>query len=181
MSFKPKDHTIPKACKTCGIVKNPEEFYIINRTKDRKHLGPARHAHCIPCRSKKVSEAKKKMGDEWHKIENERKRKWAEKNSERNKFNLRNAWLKRQYGITENEYIDLFKKQDGLCAICKKPEGRYNKKTNQIKKLAVDHCHSTGKVRELLCFACNSSLGKFEDSIEILQNAIAYLKRHRSK
>ena len=176
MSAKPKDHTLPKACKTCGIIKNPEEFYVINRVEARKHLGPARHAHCIPCKSKNISEAKKRMGVEWRKIENERKRRWAESNFERNRNNLRNAWLKRSYGITIQEYEVLFQKQNGKCAICNLPETKINKKDKQFKKLAVDHCHKTGKIRGLLCFACNGSLGKFKDSIELLQNAIEYLK-----
>ena len=61
--------------------------------------------------------------------------------------------------------------------ICRK----CNKETGKLKRLAVDHCHETGKVRGLLCFHYNSSLGKFKDSIELLQNAIDYLKDSLTK
>ena len=62
----------------------------------------------------------------------------------------------------------MLEKQNHVCAICG------NKDNN--KKLAVDHCHTTGVIRGLLCSACNTSLGKFKDSVELLQNAIQYLK-----
>lgn len=83
----------------------------------------------------------------------------------------KNGHLKRKYGITISVYKELFQNQGGLCAICKKPENN--------KDLAVDHCHKTKKVRGLLCFKCNASLGKFEDSIELLQNAISYLETNK--
>jgi hypothetical protein len=178
MSNKPMDHTIPKACKVCGIVKNPIEFYPINRSKDRKHLPQGRAALCKICHNKGRSDYKKSMGEEWHKIENKRKRDWADKNPERSRYNLKNARLKRQFGITSEDYDSMFQAQNGLCDICKKPEpGRG--KLGRVKDLAVDHCHTTGKIRGLLCFHCNSSIGKMQDSVEILQSAIDYLIKHK--
>ena len=64
--------------------------------------------------------------------------------------------------------------QDGRCAICRKiPTTGPHK-----GKLAVDHCHTSGKVRGLLCNICNVGLGHSEDSVERLQTAILYLQRH---
>ena len=64
------------------------------------------------------------------------------------------------------------------CKICNNPEARVvNGKTS---RLAVDHCHKTGKVRGLLCWACNTSIGRFKDSIEILESAISYIRESQS-
>jgi len=66
-------------------------------------------------------------------------------------------------------------KQDGCCAICGIHHTIIHEKTG--KALHVDHCHTTGKVRGLLCFTCNSAIGKFKDNIDIIQSAIIYLKQ----
>ena len=60
--------------------------------------------------------------------------------------------LKHKYGITVEEYSDMFKRQNGKCFIC----------SVSGKKLVVDHCHKTNEVRKLLCHGCNTVLGKIE-------------------
>lgn len=80
--------------------------------------------------------------------------------------------LFKNYGITLDQYYALEKLQDGVCAICKKPNTC--KKTN---RLYVDHCHATGKVRGLLCMKCNTGLGYFDDNISKLREAIEYLNK----
>ena len=79
-----------------------------------------------------------------------------------------------KYKITMAEYEAMSRKQSGKCAICfASPEDvRYG-------VLCVDHCHETGKVRGLLCVKCNTGLGRFEDKLQILSNAIDYLKAHQ--
>jgi hypothetical protein len=83
-----------------------------------------------------------------------------------------NFQMKRNYGISLDEYYKLVKKQNGVCAICKQKQ-RAGRKT----RLSVDHCHTTGKVRGLLCDTCNRSIGLLKDNIDVLQNAIQYLKQ----
>ncbi len=88
-----------------------------------------------------------------------------------------NIWyekIQRRFGITQEQYEAILKKQDGLCAICSKPQGSG---TNQDKRLAVDHDHKTGKIRGLLCTNCNPGLGFFKDDIVFLKRAIEYLER----
>jgi len=85
----------------------------------------------------------------------------------------------RYYNITAEDYAKMFSKQDGKCAICHQPETALDK-NGETKILAVDHCHDSGKVRELLCYACNSMLGQARDKIEVLESGIAYLKKHSS-
>lgn len=79
--------------------------------------------------------------------------------------------LQRLYGITPDDYVTLFRAQEGACAICHKPE------TVEGRSLAVDHDHETGEVRGLLCFRCNTALGKFNDDPQLLRAAAAYLER----
>lgn len=82
--------------------------------------------------------------------------------------------LRRDFGITLAEYDAMFEAQDGLCAICQQPETCTYKGT--LKRLAVDHCHTTGQVRGLLCRQCNTALGSFGDDVELLMRAINYLE-----
>jgi hypothetical protein len=96
----------------------------------------------------------------------------------KNRHVEKNGHLKRTFNITLDDYNRMLEDQNGVCAICKRTETRKSK-LGELWQLSVDHCHDTGKVRGLLCFACNSSLGKFKDSIETLQNAIEYLKRSK--
>ena len=83
----------------------------------------------------------------------------------------------RYYDITAEDFARMFSKQDGKCAICHQPETSVDKNGN-VKILSVDHCHKSGKVRELLCYSCNSMLGQARDKIETLEAGIAYLKKH---
>jgi len=78
--------------------------------------------------------------------------------------------LKYCYGLTLEDYNRIHDTQNGCCAICGKHETKLN------KRLVVDHCHKTGKVRGLLCEKCNHGLGRFEDNLTIIENAITYLK-----
>lgn len=85
----------------------------------------------------------------------------------------RKYWLKSAYNISLADYNKKLIEQNHKCAICKCDE------TEAFKSLLfVDHCHKTQKIRGLLCHHCNTALGKFRDSKEILKQAIAYLDQH---
>ena len=78
------------------------------------------------------------------------------------------------YGIGVEDYRDLFVLQSGACKICKQVNTvKYGKES---VSLCVDHDHTSGIVRGLLCQTCNSALGQFKDSETLLTSAIAYLK-----
>lgn len=79
------------------------------------------------------------------------------------------------YGIGLVEFEQMMTKQNGVCAICLKPETRKNNTGLAITKLSVDHCHETGKVRGLLCNSCNIAMGKFYDNPLLLRAALKYL------
>lgn len=82
--------------------------------------------------------------------------------------------LKKNYGLSRDEYMAISEKQDHKCAICDKPESA--KIRGKTLALAVDHCHDKGHVRGLLCMDCNRGLGMFKDDVTLLQKAIKYLE-----
>lgn len=90
--------------------------------------------------------------------------------------NWRMGHLQRKYNMTTTQYEDLHSKQSGKCAICGQEETAQRR--GNIKKLAVDHDHVSGRLRGLLCSNCNIGLGKFKDSKEYLNSAIRYLAAH---
>lgn len=77
--------------------------------------------------------------------------------------------IKRKYGLSQDQFEDLLDSQDARCAICRRaflPSAPH-----------VDHSHKSGRVRGLLCFDCNTGLGKFHDDINLLRAATRYLER----
>lgn len=86
--------------------------------------------------------------------------------------------LQKRYGMTIDEYEEIHDKQNGICMICGKPEF-VRDQNGRLRKLAVDHCHATGKIRGLLCTNCNKGLGHFKDSPKLLTKAINYLDQHK--
>ena len=86
----------------------------------------------------------------------------------------RSRQLKHYYGVDGVWYEQQLAKQNGVCAICRKPE---NKTINgKLLRLAVDHCHDTGLVRGLLCQACNRGIGCFSHDVATLRSAIDYIQ-----
>ena len=84
------------------------------------------------------------------------------------------ADLKRRlarYGLSVEEYEALVREQNGACAICKKKPPRW---------FCIDHCHSTGVVRGLLCVKCNVGLGHFDEDPHLMRTATAYLEVFRA-
>jgi hypothetical protein len=77
--------------------------------------------------------------------------------------------VKAMYGISPEEYIEMHKQQDGKCAICEE-------KPTTKRGLHLDHNHSTGQVRGLLCHGCNVALGSFKENTDLLGKAIEYLR-----
>ena len=81
----------------------------------------------------------------------------------------------KKFGIEVYEYNMMVAKQRNCCAICKKPKEQFEGRGNNFH---IDHCHTSGKVRGLLCSNCNTGLGQFKDNIKSLENAIQYLKQN---
>lgn len=101
----------------------------------------------------------------------ERCKRHARQGRLRNPRVARNAKLRYAFGVGLVEYERLLAAQGGGCAICGAVvSDRWR------RRLAVDHCHDTGRVRGLLCARCNFGLGQFRDDPGLLARAIAYLQ-----
>ena len=98
----------------------------------------------------------------------ERKAAWHK--TESGKLSSTNTKLKARFGISLDDYNKMLEEQKGLCLICNDSIS-YNG-----HRLSVDHNHITGKIRGLLCKACNFGLGHFKDNQELLRKAIIYLE-----
>jgi len=91
-----------------------------------------------------------------------KKLQWQKRHPERRKSYHR----KYLYGLSHEEYTRILGRQNGLCALC-----------DSVGPLTVDHCHDTGRVRGLLCYSCNTGIGRFGDNPERLTKAIRYLRQ----
>lgn len=81
--------------------------------------------------------------------------------------------LKRKYGITRDVYNKMLQDQEGKCAICLRDQETFK------YELCVDHCHTTGKIRQLLCNSCNRMLGLKQEDPKAFLRAYEYLKKWR--
>lgn len=91
----------------------------------------------------------------------------------------RNDRLRKEYGISEAQYEALLRAQGGVCAICHRSESMRGAH-GEAQPLSVDHDHSTGRVRGLLCDACNTGVGKFSEEPNRLRAAATYLEHNGS-
>lgn len=124
-----------KRCSRCHERKTLDEFSRNRSTRD------GRQTYCRLCYNRIIRSYKeKKHGSE------------------------RNFLLKLRYGIDEDRFERILRRQGGTCAICRSPRPKH-----------VDHCHDSSAVRGILCVNCNNGLGKFEDDVGIMERAILYL------
>lgn len=82
--------------------------------------------------------------------------------------------LLHRYNLTQEDYYRMYEEQNRQCAICEE-----ELELGGRKGLYVDHCHSSGKVRGLLCPSCNSAIGKLKDDIGLFNKAIDYILKHQ--
>ena len=101
----------------------------------------------------------------------ERWKQYRKANPEKIKGYAHRTKIRKGYGVEPEQYEAMGEEQGWVCAICGKP-------SPEGFRLAVDHDHSTHKVRGLLCSSCNQGLGRFKDNPELLMKAIEYLRRN---
>lgn len=165
-----------RICTKCGIEKEITEFH-----KSKGGIFNIR-GECIECRKewrkeyqqRPETKKKSKIYNKNHYILNsDNEKNYGKIHSEERNNNR----LKALYGITLEQYNQMLKDQNGVCAICKQPETAIHQ-NGKIKRLAVDHNHKTGQVRGLACDNCNHGIGFFKENKKILLNAINYLKQY---
>jgi len=104
--------------------------------------------------------------------------KWKQKNywGSRTPQKRLEQHLKYKYGISPEQFLETWDKQEGSCAICKDALPDLLTYESRRRGYAIDHNHDTGEFRGILCLECNTLLGMAGDSPDILKDAIAYLE-----
>jgi len=142
----PKPIPAEKKCTVCGEVKPIDQFYTLKS-----------HRPTSGCKSCHVVNATE----------------WAKENRDRKKM-ASWAWrINKDYGLSVKEYLVMYERQAGKCAVCLRELELYGKFTS------IDHNHTTGAVRGLLCRQCNSAAGLLSDSSSVARRLAEYLDKHR--
>ena len=163
-----------KRCKKCGVLKPLDDFY--------KSVG-MRDGHRHDCKACNLEEKRQRYLADPAPAKARVKR-WQQENPERLnayrrsrrlepevKLRERAGHLMRKYGITLKQYEAMLEEQGGGCFICERPQ-------RDDISLHVDHDHSTGKIRGILCFPCNNALADLQDDPELLRKAASYVSWH---
>lgn len=148
-----------KTCSKCGVPKEDVDFYL------RSDSG-ASWNYCKEC-------AKAAHKINYYKDPGLHRRagiRWRAKHPEQNRLINWASHLKRSYGMSLDQYNKLVAAHRGKCAIC----------TEEMRKPHIDHCHTTGKIRGLLCGPCNHAIGSLKDSPLRCFLAASYLQKFSS-
>lgn len=141
-------------CRVCTVDQPPESFSDWGRKR----------SECRTC----VSDRNREYGQTNKARRNERLREWRRKNPEAARAKDRRAALMSKYRLTESEVEAMREAQGGRCCLCDRGD----------RMLVVDHCHESGRVRGLLCRACNTLVGQIESTPTILERVVGYLDDH---
>jgi hypothetical protein len=143
--------------KTCNICHETQE---ITNFYTNPHQ---RHGYADRCKKCDL-----KVNKEWRKAHGSQVSEWQRKRRQRNPDKMHGYYLKYEYGITIDQYNQMLKDQNNVCAICSKTQ-------ISNRRLSVDHCHETGNVRGLLCTKCNNAIGQLKTPA-LLDRAKRYLE-----
>ncbi len=149
---------VSEATKNCPKCKQEKIFSAFGKDKSKK-LGLS--SYCLDCavENRKANYAKSPAK------EKEKLKEYYRSNKDR----WHGYSIKASYGLSPAQYKEMLAQQNNSCKICKTHEKSLK------RKLFVDHCHETGKVRGLLCQYCNTMLGNAKDNVLVLHSAISYL------
>jgi hypothetical protein len=109
-------------------------------------------------------------------LHKENQKKYKGRYKDRLRVACRKWHLKTNYGLTLEQYSEMFLAQNGVCAVCHNPDTGLRRGT--VKSLDVDHNHKTNEVRGLLCSACNASLGLLKEDPLRIRALATYIERY---
>lgn len=156
--------TTTKKCSKCKTIKSLDLFFKQRSAKD------GLHSQCKACHTADVL-ARMKTPEGKRQLAAAAKRK-MEKPGAKEERRLRYADYSRRkrYGLSQNDYEELLRRQNFKCAVCLKDLDLH-------RRTHVDHCHSTNKVRGILCHSCNTAIGLAGDDADRLRAMAAYLTK----
>ena len=158
-----------KQCTTCKEIKSLELFYLVKVGFDKRRPSCKK---CFNEQSNRIEKARRKVDEEYRQrlIDSQK----IYRSNESFKISSRVRSLLKKYNLTLEDYNNLFLLQKGSCAICKTHQSELN------KRLFVDHCHKTSKVRGLLCSKCNHAIGLLNENRQIIVSAAEYVRRYET-
>lgn len=162
-----------RVCTKCNQTKSVDELFSKWNHK-RGKLYVASYCRACSNATENARQRDRRLTEKGKADERTRRVRYREMYPERVKEKDRNSRLKYEYGITAAEYDATLVRQGGVCRLC----GKLNR---DGRRLHVDHCHTSGEVRELLCDNCNRGLGSFADNPQLLRKAASYLIRHQKR
>lgn len=155
-----------KVCKKCGVEKELAGF-----NKDAQ-VSDGHKNTCRECQQASFSDYRAGKREDLNKLQRDRRA----NNPAHTRNIVRKSHFKTKYGLSLEDREAMRVSQNNKCLLCESDFPiLQNPKRSQIP--CVDHSHTTGKVRGLLCSGCNFGLGQFKDSVERLQKAISYLQK----
>lgn len=156
-----------KTCIVCRVRKPADEFFQYPYRTTQGKSGIRLESRCKVCMRVRYRERAERWAGKYPEKERECQARYRAKPETR--VHRRNHYLTIRYGVTLEQYESDYQKQQGKCQICEQ----------HFEKLGVDHCHTTGKYRGLLCDACNQAIGSLRDSPELCEKAANYLRRSK--
>ena len=144
---------LKRTCNKCEKEFDIENFYITSKNGNRRR-------ECKYCFRKISQKSRDENRDRFREY-------WRRASKKAYGKDVPGFNLRKNYGITREQFVDIAMSQDGRCKICEL----------KTDKLCVDHDHETGKIRGLLCGKCNYGLGMFNDKVELFEMAIKYISK----
>jgi hypothetical protein len=178
--------------KKCGRCKEYKLFSEFGKHRSMTY-GLSNYCRICACKSSKISRKKNYNKEDRHnkyilnkdKYDESGKKYYHEHKDHKMKYALENRRkIKhnnlKKYNISIEDYEEKLDKQNGVCAICECAEEAKTQDNKRIRMLAVDHNHTTGQVRGLLCTKCNTALGLLREDKSIIIKALAYLDEYKT-
>lgn len=159
------------ACIDCG-----NSFTEHDRMRPKRNGYPYFPECCVACALLRQKAWKSKREKALYQLKKSNNEKY-----DRHRERLKRSHRKRTFGLTEDAYVNLFLVQGGLCACCGQPEFALDKRSGLPKELAIDHDHDSGRVRALLCWACNVSFGLLDEDPKRIALLLVYAQMQRDR
>lgn len=180
---RPRRRDQRTTCRDCGTGLSEKEETYCNpckrlRNKSAQERRKANNAVCKGCQGPLDGANAYRCKDCYRAYMAE----WRSKDPEKSRKTSQIYARRRKYGLSADDFDRMWDSQQGRCEICNcEMEEKHERGRNNSRTVSVDHSHSTGAVRGLLCTGCNSGLGKFKDEIEVVRSALTYLLKYEEQ